>query len=249
MAPDRRRLSRRPLLPLALLAGLVAGLVLPVATAESATVYSQNLYRSGDFVRQTNLVQCVGASIQMMINLVEAQNDRTGATQLRLQTRARLHSDLIAPRPGGRKGASVWGWAATLNEEGYGQYVVAGFPTIDEALHAAASAIRFTGRPVGLLVWRGRHAWVMSGYRATADPHATQNFRVTSVNVMDPLYPASSSTWGRSPEPGARLTVAESGRDFVERRQRSGQNRLGGPFVIVMPVLGTAASPMRLKAA
>ena len=107
-------------------------------------------------------------------------------------------------------------------------------------MHAAAHAIRHTGRPVGLLVWGGKHAWVMSGYRATADPLTTQNFRVTDAYVMDPLYPATNATWGRAPAPGTRLTISQLGQDFVKRTHRSRQSELGGPFVIVMPVLEMA---------
>jgi hypothetical protein len=188
--------------------------------------------------------------MQMMINMLAASNDRTASTQLRLQNLARAYSDLLSPRPN-RKGASVWGWAAGLNQLGYGPYRVAGYPTIDEALAAAARSMRFTGRPVGLLMWRGRHAWVMTGFRATADPRATQAFRVTDVNVVDPLYPAVNPTWGPSPAPGQRLTVATLGKQFVRRRTTGGtspgagstsRNRLlGGPFVIVEPFEPPAA--------
>jgi hypothetical protein len=98
-------------------------------------------------------------------------------------------------------------------------------------------------------MWRGRHAWVMSGFRATADPRRTQNFRVTAVNVLDPLYPATSSTWGRSPAPNALLSISQLGRQFVERRTLGGPTSLissararslGGRFVIVMPVALTS---------
>src|SRR4051812_47979409 len=210
---------RRPLLALVLAVGALLGS--SGGVVDGATGSSLNLYRPGDFVRQTNLVQCVATSMQMMINMLEGSNDRTASTQLRLQNVARTYSDLLSPRPG-RKGASVWGWAAGLNDLGYGRYVVAAYPTIDDALHAAAHAIRFTGRPVGLLMWRGRHAWVMSGFRATADPRSTQNFRVTDVNVLDPLYPANNATWGRSPSPGQRLTVTQLGTQFVKRRTTGG---------------------------
>ena len=59
--------------------------------------------------------------------------------------------------------------------------------------------------------------------------------------MLDPLYPATNPTWGRSPAPGTRLTIAELGRDFVERRIGSGtangRNRsLGGRFVLVIPM-------------
>ena len=74
------------------------------------------------------------------------------------------------------------GWAAGLTIEGGGAYMLVGTTTLDEALLAAAKAIAETGRPVGLLVWRGRHAWVMSGFRATGDPLTDPNARVTSAN-------------------------------------------------------------------
>jgi hypothetical protein len=242
MAVLSRRSHRSLLRPVASVLLAVVAVLGPSAgggsTVEAASGYAVNLYRQGDFVRQTNLVQCVGTSMQMMINMLAPANDGSASTQFRLQTVARLYSDLLSPRIG-RKGASVWGWAAGLNQLGYGPYRVAGFTTIDEALHAAAHAIRFTGRPVGLLMWRGRHAWVMSGFRATADPRRTQAFRVTDAYVLDPLYPSTNPTWGPSPAPGARLTVAQLGRDFVARRSNNGSARsrsLGGPWVIVMPV-------------
>ena len=174
--------------------------------ASTSTAYRMDLGRRSDFVAQTNLVQCVGASMQMMLNMMNVYHDRTAATQLRLLRFARANS---GPRPDGRerRGASVFGWAAGLEMFGGGRYMVVGSTTIGGALLEAARAIRLTGRPVGLLMWRGRHAWVMSGFRATKDPLAP-GARVTSVIVEDPLYPRDSRTWGASPAPGTRLTVA-----------------------------------------
>ena len=79
-----------------------------------------------------------------------------------------------------------------------------------------------TGRPVGLLVWRGRHAWVMSGFEATGNPASTGDFRVTRAIILDPLYPYGSSVWGPSPSPRQDLTVAAGGRQFVPRGQWPG---------------------------
>jgi hypothetical protein len=236
----RHRRSRATQLLLAFVFAL-AGALGTVGPLDAASGYSLNLYRSGDFVRQTNNVQCVGASMQMMINMVSPSDDRSAATQLKLQKLARVYSDLLSPRPG-RLGASVRGWAAGLNELGYGEYVVVGYPTIDEALHAAAEAIRATGRPVGLLVWRGRHAWVMSGFRATADPNAPGDFKVTDAYVLDPLYPAVNATWGTSPSPGTRLSVSVLGRTFVKRRSSAVSGSFPGStpsaqgWVLVLPV-------------
>ena len=134
----------------------------------------------------------------------------------------------------------MWGWSKGLDSLGYGSYRVVGYDTIEEATAAAARAISLSGKPVGLLVWAGRHAWVMSGFRATADPVQTDKYRVTHAYVLDPLYPLHSTTWGRSPEPNSRLSLDALGNYFVPRRRgRSGL--MAGKYVLVMPV--DAAKP------
>ncbi|HSS35712.1 MAG TPA: hypothetical protein VLR93_05510, partial [Patescibacteria group bacterium] len=193
------------------------------------------LGRRADFVAQTNLVQCVGASMQMMINIMAPQDDRTAVTQHRLWTLARA----LGPRhqAGFRgKGASPIGWARGLDRLGYGPYAAVGYPTLGAALKAAAKAIRVTGKPVGVLVWGGRHAWVMTGFRATADPLTTHAFRVTQATVMDPLYPRTSTIWGRSAAPGTHLTPGQFGRSFVPRRPFMRRSVLDGTYVLVVPV-------------
>jgi hypothetical protein len=219
--------------------GVAALLVLSAAAwatgpAEGASApYVLDLGQRSDFVAQTNNVQCVGASTQMMLNMMRPGADRTAATQLRLQKVARAWS---GPRPDGRvrRGAGVMGWAVGLTLAGGGPYRVIGLPTIDEALLVAARAIRATGRPVGLLMWSGRHAWVMSGFEATADPFAP-GARVTGAIVEDPLYPHGSTVWGQSPAPGTTLGVKTLGRQFVPRRNSWGTAGLAGMYVLVLP--------------
>ena len=235
MSPTGRRRIDLGAIGLALVLGLGSALAGGPQPVQAARVYEFDLYRPGDFVAQTNLVQCVGASMQMMINLVSARDDRSAATQRRLWQLAR---QLGPPRPPDRpprRGASVQGWAAGLNRLDQGPYAVVGYPSLADALYAAARAMRRTGRPVGLLAWGGRHAWVMSGFRATADPAVTDDFRVTHAIVLDPLYPLDSTTWGRSPAPGSSLTPARLGQAFVPRRG-SWSGVLSGMWVIVQPI-------------
>ena len=216
------------------LALLLALAIAPVVTAASAKAYRLDLGRRTDYVAQTNLVQCVGASMQMMLNMMRDGADRSAATQLKLQRLARSWS---GPRRDGRQrqGASVRGWAAGLNLMGAGPYKVVGERTIGAALLTAARAMRRTGKPVGLLVWRGRHAWVMSGFTATRDP-LQRGARITSVVVEDPLYPhGGSSVWGRSPAPGSTLSVAQLGRQFVQRRRSDLSPHLSYKYVLVLP--------------
>lgn len=214
------------------MAGLLALVSLPGPTSAASGAYRLDLGKRSDFVAQTNFVQCVGASMQMMLNMIEPGADRTAATQLRLQRLARQWS---GPRRDSRErqGASVRGWATGLSLEGAGPYRLVGTRTLEAAMQAAAVAMRRTGRPVGLLVWRGRHAWVMSGFRATGDP--LTGGRVTGAIVEDPLYPHGSKAWGPSPAPGATLSLAEVGRQFVRRRSSTFNSALSGMYVLVLP--------------
>ncbi|HET9347199.1 MAG TPA: hypothetical protein VFO05_16020 [Candidatus Limnocylindrales bacterium] len=239
-----RSAARIALAVLLALQVLAVGAV-PAGAAEGA--FRLDLASKGDYVAQTNFVQCVGASMQMMLNMINPKDDRSARTQLRLQNLAR---ELSGRRSDGnqRKGASVRGWSAGLNELGAGPYRLVGTKTIDEALRLAAAAMRQTNRPVGLLVWRGRHAWVMSGFHATADPRVTSNYKVTAAIVMDPLYPHGSSIWGPSPKPREALSVQALGRQFVPRRSnanfvgnstdptaRATMSGLAGKYVLVLP--------------
>jgi hypothetical protein len=221
---------------------LLGATVVPADAA--STRFAMDLGTRGDFVAQTNFVQCVGASMQMMLNMIRPGADHTAATQRRLQALAREWS---GPAPDGfeRQGASVLGWATGLNQLGVGPYDLLGTDTLEAALLAAARAIRLTRKPVGLLMWHGRHAWVMSGFQATTDPLAP-DARVTAVVVEDPLYPFGSSTWGPSPSPGSTLTPSELGRQFVPRRSPNHWPvtpwgaELAGKYVLVVP---TRADP------
>ncbi len=233
---DRSQHARRSHVAALALAGAL--LVALAPATGGATQYTRDVSKRADFVAQTNFVQCVGASMQMMLNMIQPGNDRSAATQLRLQKLARAWS---GSRPDGRQrqGASVRGWAAGLNILGAGPYRLVGEKSLGAAMRTAAKAITATGRPVGLLVWRGRHAWVMSGFTATAKPGTTDDFRVTRAIVHDPLYPHGNAIWGPSPSPGEAISLGALGRQFVPRRMSNrigGQpSRLGGKYVLVLP--------------
>jgi hypothetical protein len=230
------RLRALAVLALLVVGSVVASLAAPVAHGADQG-FALDVSKRGDFVAQTNLVQCVGASMQMMLNMV-GTDDRSASTQLRLQNLAR---SLSPARPDGkvRKGASVVGWSEGLNQLGAGPYRLVGAATLDEALVAAAQAIRTTGKPVGLLMWQGRHAWVMSGFRATADPLGGSDFKVTAATLLDPLYPRVSPRWGRGPRPGEVMTAAALGKQFLPRRNGPSANvwlsGFGGMYVMVVP--------------
>lgn len=237
-SPAGTRRRARLLVVAALALSLVPGM-LP-GNALAARTFSLNLGEAEDYVAQTNFVQCVGASVQIMLNIMEPGADRSAERQLRLQGLARAWS---GPRPDGRarEGASFRGWTASLVIRGGGAYRTIGADSLQEAMRLAAIAIRTYRRPVGLLVWQGRHAWVMSGFEATADPVSGDAFTVTRAYILDPLYPHGSSTWGPSPKPGTAISVATVGRQFVRRRTGGAWNalpgaaRLAGKYVLLVP--------------
>ncbi len=192
--------------------------------------FAMNLYRKGDFVAQYNFELCVGASLQMALNMATDESRTSRADQQRLWEMARDTS--FSPFGG----ANPRGWTATLNELGIGPYELVSVPTFDGALDVAAEALRATRRPVGLVMWRGRHAWVMSGFESSADPRTFDDFDVTGIRVLDPLYPHGSSVWGRSPRPNTLVSPDTLAKQFVLRD--STRVNLGVPpgYLLVLPV-------------
>lgn len=99
-----------------------------------------------------------------------------------------------------------WGPAAmvsALAAYGVPGYEVRAYETRADALYDAAVALERTHAPVILLAWRGAHTWVMTGFRADADPLVFDDAKVTGAYILDPWYPLVSSIWGPSDPPGS----------------------------------------------
>ena len=196
-----------------------------------------DLYRKGDYVAQYTFEWCVGASLQMALNMTTKVDDTSRARQEQLWEMAQARST----SPFG--GANPRGWTAALNDLGIGPYVLVSLPDLDLALQVAARALRETKRPVGLVMWRGRHAWVMSGFESNGDPGHVQDPEITGIHVLDPLYPHGSKVWGRSPRPDALITPATLTKQFVIRDR--GRTNLGVPpgYLLVLPTRAEAHDP------
>lgn len=206
--------------------------------APAAGPFSMDLDREGAFVSQATSYWCVAAAMHTMINIVDdGPPDGRRRTQAALYELGREHStETLSER-----GVEPEGWAEGLNLSGAGPYVVEIVPTRRRAIHVAAEAMRLTGRPVGLVVWRGAHSWVMSGFEATADPAYTRDFEVTGIYVQDVWYPRVSSIWGHSPEPGSLVPVERLSEDFLQFRRPTEQfPDRDGQFVLILPTLPEA---------
>ena len=194
------------------------------------------------FVRQVTTAMCVPASMQIMINLMSGTApDRSRETQQSLYSLARSYSPWITTD---RDGAAANGWAAGLTHLGFGQFQPLSIGTMDEALKVAARQMRLTGKPVGLIVWAGDHAWVMSGFKATADPAWTDDFAVTAVWVEDPWFGRNDRTWGAGLPPHTLLSTTDLAADFVgwPSRYFMGVYGAANRYVIVAPQSWPVAS-------
>jgi hypothetical protein len=193
--------------------------------------FEMDIYQNGDFTSEKLPIWCAPAALQTMINIMSPGADRSRATQKFLYTTARR----LGPAPD--KGSEPEGMARTLQSLGYGRYRVIAAGTRSAAFHAAATALRLTGRPVALLVWRGAHNWVMSGFRSTADPALGPDFKVTHLWIEDVWYPRISSIWGKSRPPDALVPVGRMPEDYLPWRRPTGRYPgKDGRFVLVVPV-------------
>jgi len=194
-------------------------------------VLAMNLYRNGDFVSELTPVQCVSAAMQIMLNVIGPKDDRTARTQTAL---AKLAKSLSNAPYGGTE---PLGWARGLQQRGAGHYQVVVEPTLIKAVRRGVAAIRATGRPVGLLVWRGAHSWVLHGFETTADPAGPDPWSVSRIFVSDPWYPRLSRIWGRSRGPNARITPKQLTVDYLPWKRPTGRYPgMDGKFVLVIPV-------------
>lgn len=192
--------------------------------------FSMDLYEKGDYVGEFKDTWCLAAAVQISMNIMDAGADRTRSTQARIFALTRS----LDPAPDGA--AEPEAWAKGLTDLGYGSYEVSVQPSIKAAIHLAAKQIRLTNRPAGLLVWRGAHSWVMSGFAATADPAVTEKFTVTSVRIEDVWYPRFSTIWGYSRPPDAKVAVADLSDDFLPwHRPKGSYPDKNGKYVIVIP--------------
>jgi hypothetical protein len=207
----------------------------PLPQAKAAPgPYAINLYEAGDFASQVLKHYCVPGAMQTMINVMDRGAKRASrAIQDRLYRLARrLSTDRLRG-----EGAEPEGWARGLERLGHGRFEVLVTKTRPAAIREAALALRRTGRPVGLLVWRGAHAWVMVGFRSTADPAVTSDFTVTHIRIVDVWYPRVSSIWGASVKPSTLIPVAKLKEDYLRwRRPLMRYPDKDGRFVLVVPV-------------
>lgn len=106
-----------------------------------------------------------------------------------------------------------------------------------EAIRVVVKQIRVTQRPAGLLVWRGWHSWVVSGFTATADPAVTDAYSVISLRIEDVWYPRHSTIWGDSRPPDSDVLVGQLPEDYLAWHQGRNYPDREGRWVFVIPLV------------
>lgn len=186
------------------------------------------------FAHELKVTWCASAGVQMTLAVL-GHADTSDAFQRRLQGRVREWESARDSRNGD------WGpsaMALALDAYGAKGYEVRAYKTRQGALRDAAKAIQQTDSPVILLAWRGAHTWVMTGFRADADPTIFSNAKISGTYILDPWYPDFSSIWGQSDPPGAFQNNAEMIRNYLPWKRPEGKYPgRDGLYLAVVPTI------------
>ena len=185
------------------------------------------------FAHELRNTWCAPAGIQMVLS-IHGVGDTSDAFQREISGRVHEFESYDDSHNGG------WGPSAmseALAAYGVPGYEVHAYATREDALRGAAVAIQETEAPAILLAWKGAHTWVMTGFRADADPRIFPDATVTGAYVLDPWYPWVSSIWGPSDPPGTFQDDAEMVRNFLPWKRPEGKYPdRDGRFIVMMAV-------------
>ncbi len=186
------------------------------------------------FASEADKDWCAPAGTQMVLAILGLA-DTSEKTQAAIDSKVRKWESYSDSHNG------AWGPAAiSLALKSYGArgYEIHAFNTRQGALRGAARAIQATGAPVILMAWRGAHTWVMTGFRADADPTIFDDATITGTYILDPWYPRDSSIWGPSDPPGTFQDGSEMVRNFLKWKRPEGRYPdRDGKYIIVVPTV------------
>jgi len=203
------------------------------------------------FASQLTDKDCAVAATQMVLAILDL-GDTSEGFQQQIKDRIGEWEALDDSLNGG------WGPAAVglaLAEYGAAGYEVRAYDTYTDALRDSAIAITELDKPVVMFPWWGAHSWVMTGYRADADPTLFDDAVISGAYILDPWYPRVSSIWGASDGPGNFEDLPELERNWPAYQGPPGYESIGpgwtrpegsypsrdGRFMVLMPT--TPRSP------
>lgn len=199
-----------------------------------------NLYRDGAFTTQKSWLWCTAAGVQIVRNIVDHRADHSTSGQRRYFAWMRERNRYDLPLSAGVDAA---GWTAGLRHFVDDRYRLVSSRTFTAALRSAVTRLRQTNLPVALTVSHGNHGWILTGFRATADPATTTSFTVTSVRVTGPLYGLQSKN-GYDMAPNTKLTTAQLKRYLTPWKYAPRSMVWDGRYVSIQPIPTTDLAPV-----
>ncbi len=191
------------------------------------------------FAHEIEVTWCAAAGVQMTLAILGLV-DNSSVQQREIQGRVRRWESYRDSHNGD------WGpsaMALALDAYGASGYEVRAYQSRQSALRGAARAIQKTDSPVLLLAWRGAHTWVMTGFRADADPSVFADSKIEGAYILDPWYPDVSSIWGPSDPPGTFQDAAEMVRNYLPwKRPEGAYPDRDGLFIAVVPTVRAASA-------
>jgi hypothetical protein len=197
------------------------------------------------FTSQINDKYCAVAGTQMVLTIL-GLGDASDDFQAEIGDRIDEWESLDDSLNGG------WGPAAVaLALAAYGEpgYAIHAYESYADALRDSAIAITEFDKPVVMFPWWGAHTWVMTGFRADADPVLFPDAEISGAYILDPWYPRVSSIWGPSDPPGNFEELDELERNWPAFEGPPGYEQIGpgwtrpegaypdrdGRFIILLP--------------
>lgn len=197
--------------------------------------------KAGDiFASQHTNDWCSPAGIQMVLAMHQASDNSVGF-QRKLASSIKKFESWRDSHNGGWGPASI---VEALAANGVKGYEVRAYGNRALALRDSARALSLTKAPVILIAWRGAHTWVMTGYRADADPTIFRKAKISGAYIYDPWYPRVSSIWGPSDKPGTFQDAAEMERNYLRWDRPEGNYKdRDGKFLAVVPTIPLKDQP------
>lgn len=197
------------------------------------------------FTSQYDNTMCASSGLQMVMNMYGV-GDPGSDFQRALDKRL--------PEFESRRDAKAGGWGpaamvSALDAYGIKGYELRAYQSRGFALRDASRILAETQAPVILIAWRGAHTWVMTGFKADADPRYFKDADILGTYIFDPWFPRVSSIWGASDPPGTFQDESEMQRNFLEwRRPEGAYPERDGKFIIVAPTLTMKEQKAQLAA-
>jgi len=197
------------------------------------------------FASQLTDKDCAVAATQMVLAIL-GLGDTSEAFQRGIKDRIGEWESWEDSHNGG------WGPAAVslaLADYGAAGYEIRAYTSYTDALRDSAIAITEMDKPVVMFPWWGAHSWVMTGFRADADPSLFPDAAISGAYILDPWYPRVSSIWGPSDGPGNFEDLPELERNWPAFQGPPGYEQIGpgwsrpegayperdGRFVVLVP--------------